>query len=979
MRHNIVIAGVGGQGILTIARVLSTTAVRRGLNVKQSEVHGMSQRGGAVYSHLRISDSEIFSDMIPAGHADMILAIEPLEALRYVPMLRKVGTIVASTNAEVNIPDYPQIETVLSHLSTFENHIAIDMALLARAAGGVLSANIVALGAASIYLGFSMGELQEAVEELFGAKGERVVQTNLKALRFGHTAAMAYREALLRGASANVARGWISTLSADHLASEDDMDFSGLIAGADQSRLTGAEAHAFESLLMSAYTEGRRQLYEHEVYRLVELVGAIIPPRHTFVPKESTISEDVLANYPGSKVVLKLVSSEIVHKSDSGAVLVIPKEMDRVRSEISNMIARHSPQVSVAGVLVVEFVEHDSHGLGSELFVGIRATREFGPVIAAGLGGVQTEYLAAKMLPGVAVAKAVAQDVDAEEFLEMFKKTAAYDVLSGRIRGVERSVSDGELLRCFRAFISIARQFCVDRGMDGPDIGELEVNPFAFTGQRLVPLDGRGSLRPAAKAALPRPLAQAQCLLEPCSIALVGISSNPDSFGRIMLENILSCGFDRTRIAIIKPDVKELDGIPCIPRIEDLEGPIDLLIVALPAQMTPEIVDSCNGSGKVRSGIIISGGAGETEDSKVVGDQIRAAAIRGRSAQDGGAVFLGPNCMGVRSLPGHYDTFFIDENKLPPKAGAPQPVAIISQSGAFIVSRLSSQTHLNPAFAVSIGNQCDLTASDLLRVLADRNDVQVLALYLEGFSDLDGLEAVRAVAEITAEGKSVVIYKAGRTESGRSAAAGHTASVAGDYDVCTAAMRHAGAFVAEDFREFGQAVDLATCLLGRCIGAGRVFAVTNAGMEAVAMADAGLRFEPPSSVFGESLRQVLSSRQLDRLVDVRNPLDITPTANEAAYDDVVCAALNADEVDAVVVSCVPLAPSLRTLAADADSASSFVHLAKKWLAMSTKPVLFVLDSGPEYDELANRIRRSGMAVFRSADEAARLLLRMAAR
>lgn len=979
MRHDIVIAGVGGQGILTIARILSMAAVRRGLNVKQSEVHGMSQRGGAVYSHLRISDSEIFSDMIPAGQADMILAIEPLEALRYVPMLRKVGTVVASTNAEVNIPDYPQIETVLSHLATFESHIAIDMEKLARAAGGVLSANVVALGAASIYLGFSMGELQAAVEELFGPKGERVVQTNLKALRFGHTAAMAYREALLRGAPAKVARGWIATLSAEHLASEDDLDFSGLIAGADQSKLTGAEAHAFESLLMNAYTEGRRQLYEHEVYRLVELVGAIMPPRHTFVPKDSTISEDVLGNYPGERVVLKLVSSEIVHKSESGAVLVLPKEIDRVRSEISKMIGRHSSQVSVAGVLVVEYVEHDSHGLGSELFVGIRATREFGPVIAAGLGGVQTEYFAAKMLPGVAVAKAVAQDVDADEFLEMFKQTAAYDVLSGRIRGLERSVSDGELLRCFRAFISIARQFCVDRGAEGPDIGELEVNPFAFTGQRLVPLDGRGSLRPAAKAALPRPLPQARCLLEPSSIGLVGVSAKPDSFGRIILSNVLKGGFDRSRITIIKRDEEELDGIRCVPSVQDLEKPVDLLIVTLPAQATPQIIEECNASGKARSAIIISGGAGETEDSKALGDQIRAAAARGRSVPDGGAVFLGPNCMGVRSLPGHYDTFFIDESKLPPRlACSPQPLAIVSQSGAFIVSRLSSQMNLNPVFAISIGNQCDLTVSDLLRVLADRDDVEVFALYLEGFSDLDGLETVRVVAEITAKGKAVVLYKAGRTESGRSAAAGHTAAVAGDYDVCTSAMRHAGAYVAEDFREFGQAVDLAICLRGRCIGAGRVFAVTNAGMEAVALADAGLRFEPLSDGFRDTLGNVLAKHKLERLVDARNPLDLTPTADEAAYDDVVCTALKAEEVDAVIISCVPLAPSLRTLAADLDSERSFVDLAQKWLAMSSKPVLFVLDGGPEYDELANRVRQCGMPVFRSADEAARLLRRLAA-
>jgi len=976
LRHDIIIAGVGGQGILTIARVLSLATSGRGLFVKQAEVHGMSQRGGAVYSHLRMSDSEIFSDLIPAGQADMILAIEPLEALRYVSMLRPGGIIVASTNAEVNITDYPGIESVLSHIAAFESHVAIDMEKLARAAGGVLSANIVALGAASLYLGFSMGELQGAVETLFARKGERVVQTNLRALRFGRTAATAYREALERNVDPQSARGWIATLSPEHLASGEDFDFTGLAANEDGSKLTGAEAHAFESLLMRAYEEDRRQLYEHEVYRLIELVGAITPPRHTFVSKGSTLSEGALANYPGEKVVLKLVSTGVVHKTEAGAVLILPKEINRVRAEIDKMIVRHSAGADVAGVLVVEFVEHDSQSLGKELFVGIRATREFGPVIAAGLGGVQTEYFAARMLPGAAVAKAVALDVDADEFLEMFKMTAAYDVLSGRIRGHDRTVSDGELLRCFRAFISIARQFCVDRGEEGPDIGELEVNPFAFTGQRLVPLDGRGNLRPASKALPARPLAQVAALLEPRSIALVGVSSKAGSFGRIILSNVLECGFDRSQVVVVKPDEAEFEGVRCVARIGDLAEPVDLLVITVPAAATPEIVEACNRSGKVRSAIIISGGAGETEGSEAIGDEIHTAIQKGRSGPGGGAVFLGPNCMGVRSLPGSYDTFFVPDEKLPPRRSrAPQPVAIISQSGAFIVSRLSSQTQLNPNFAISIGNQCDLTVSDLLKVLGDREDVNVVGVYLEGFGDLDGIETLRAVRSLKEKGKSVVFYKAGRTESGRSAAAGHTAAVAGDYDICQTAMRHFGGFVAQDFREFGQAVDLATCLAGRTVGEGRVFAVTNAGMEAVAMADAGLRLEPLSKKLHTELSLVLEKNRLDCLVGARNPLDLTPAANESAYSDVVCAALDSEEIDAIIVSCVPLAPCLSTLTGALDEPGSFPCMAAKWLERSTKAILFAVDGGPEYDELVRRLRGVGSPVFRSADEAARLLRR----
>jgi indolepyruvate ferredoxin oxidoreductase beta subunit len=976
MRQNIIIAGVGGQGILTIGRVLSSAAMARGLNVKLSEIHGMSQRGGAVYSHLRFSESEIFSDLIPAGQADLVLGIEPLETLRYVSMLREGGTVVASTNAEVNIADYPPIEEVLAHLAVFPNNVTLDMEKLARAAGGVLSANIVALGAASIYIPFTVPELQCALAELFAAKGDRVVQSNMRALRFGRTAAAAYREAIERNVDPRKARGWISTLSPEHLASEEDLDFTGLAAETDVSRLTGAEAYAFESLLKGAYDEGRSQLYEHEVYRLIELVGAITPPRHVFISRESTVSEDVLRQFPGERVVLKLVSCEVVHKTEAEAVVILPKEIGRVRHEIGRMIARFPSGTAVAGVLLVEYVEHDASGFGSELFVGIRATREFGPVIAAGLGGIQTEYLAAKMRPGVAVAKVLACETDAEQFLCMFKRTAAYDVLSGHIRGHERVVSDGELLRCFRAFISIARQFCIDRGAEGPDVGELEVNPFAFSGQRLIPLDGHGFLKTASRAAPPRPPGRVGNLLEPLRIGLIGVSSAEGGLGRIMLANILREGTPATNIIIVKPGHDAIDGVRCIDSIGDLEEPIDLLLIAVPAPAVPAVMREANGSGKVRSAIIISGGAGEAAGSETIGEQISAAVKEGRERADGGTVFLGPNCMGVRSLPGHYDTFFIPEDKLPHRVGDnSQPLAIISQSGAFIVSRLSSYAHLRPRFAVSIGNQCDITVSDLLHWMAKRNDIKVVAVYLEGFADLDGVETMRACSELRSEGKSVIFYKAGRTESGQSAAAGHTAAVAGDYDICQTAMRQFGAFVAQDFREFGQAVELATCLAGRCTRDGSVFAVTNAGMEAVAMADAGADFAPLTPHFESRLRQILKDHGLECLVGPRNPLDLTPMASELVYDDVVRAALSESEVGAVIVSCVPLAPSLKTLAEDLTHPSSFVGLAKNWIRESEKAVVFAIDGGPEFHALASALRQAGLPVFRSSDEAARVLTR----
>ena len=974
MQYNIVLAGVGGQGILTIAKAISIASLKRGFQVKQAEVHGMSQREGAVYSHVRISDREIFSDLIPAGQADMILAIEPLEALRYKPMLRADGVVVTGTSAVANIASYPRVEEVLDHVSCFHHHVALDMNKLGRAAGSTLSANIASLGAASHYLPFSVPEMEDAVVQQFAAKGERVVDTNLRAFRFGRNAAGAYLAGLNRGLKPSQLRQWIDTVPADNLADEEFPTHT----PEDSLELTSSEASAFESVLLEAYDEDRRQLYEHEVYSLIELVGAISAPRHRFIPKGSTIDEAGLDIFSGPRVVLKLVSQDVVHKSDVGAVRFVVKELGAVRREIADMIAKFTGAARVAGVLLVEFVEHDERGLGGELFVGIRSTREFGPVIAAGLGGTDTEYLAAQLKPGKAVAKALATECDAETFLEYFKHTVAYDVLSGNARGHERVVSDAELLRCFRAFIAIARQFCVDRGEEGPDIGELEVNPFAFRDQRLLPLDGRGNLSPASKRRALRNLENVGSMLEPRSIALAGVSSRPGSLGKVVLNQILSAGYDPAKLTVIKEGELEMDGVKCVGSVGELNGAADMLVIAAPAVAAAELIRGARLHSKTRSAVIISGGAGETETSAELAEDLKSAMHLGR--EDGeGAVFLGPNCMGVRSLPGKFDTFFVPEDKMPSRRDRPQdPVAILSQSGAFAVSRMSKLDQLNPIFTVSFGNQFDVTLSDLLRVLRDREDVKVAAIYMEGFADLDGLDSVQEVRRWTEMGKTVLLYKGGRTQTGRSAAAGHTAAVAGDYDICSSAFSAAGAIVTRSLDDFNSLLELSTLFADMRPNGQNIFAVTNAGMEAVAIADALGEADCPAELaslkngLSERFAEAMAECKLDGLVSPRNPLDLTPMADEKIYDRMVRLALDSDQVDGLIVSCVPLAPTLRTLAAQLSDGNSFVHLVEGW-KQSGKPVVFVLAGGTPYEGLASELRSKGMPVFRSADAAAKAL------
>ena len=189
MKRDIILAGVGGQGILSIATVIGDAALNEGLYLKQAEVHGMSQRGGDVQSNLRISSEPIYSDLIPKGGADIIISLEPMEALRYLPYLKEDGWIVSSSKPFVNIPNYPDIEEVLAHVKAVEHHVLVDVEELAKQVGApVQAANMVLLGAAIPMLGIDHDKMIEGVKRIFARKGEAVVAANLAAIEVGYHA-----------------------------------------------------------------------------------------------------------------------------------------------------------------------------------------------------------------------------------------------------------------------------------------------------------------------------------------------------------------------------------------------------------------------------------------------------------------------------------------------------------------------------------------------------------------------------------------------------------------------------------------------------------------------------------------------------------------------------------------------------------------------------------------------------------------------
>jgi acyl-CoA synthetase (NDP forming) len=783
----------------------------------------------------------------------------------------------------------------------------------------------------------------------------------------------------------------------------------------DLAHMLTVDYNAITELFSLADEQGRDYLFEYETYDLLKNSGAETPPQTLLLDKGSRPTDEELTAIPGDKVVLKIVSPFIIHKTEVGGVIVVEKRPDSIRSSwrrmmvevpenYAAMIERDPSHAAdnyrglkgeqltqaisrdIRGVLVVQFMPPDSEAFGNEMIVGIRNTREFGMVISAGLGGTDTELYAERFRKGQAIVAASTAMTDGNTFFELFRQTISYKKLAGLTRGQRRIVTDEQLIECFGSFIAMAN-FYSPANPEAPFvIEELEINPFAFTDYLMVPLDGM--CRFSRPKALPvgRPYRKIDNLLHPKTIGIIGVSTSSVNFGRIILNNILANGFDAKDIRIIRPGLDQFEGISCVDSLAALDVKLDLFVIAVGSDKVPKIVDQVIDHDAAETVMLIPGGMGETAESKERAAQLMEKIADAHATEGGGPVFLGGNCLGVISHPGRYDTLFIPDAKLPKQRGErKRNAAFVSQSGAFMITRLSKKPELDPAYMISVGNQNDLTLGDMIHFLKGVPDIDVIAVYAEGFKDLDGLAFSQAVREAVIARKDVIFYKAGRTPEGKTATSGHTASLAGDYMVCESCVRQAGGIVAQNFTQFEDLLMLSQRLHGKQINGNRLAALSGAGFEAVGMADNiqsddfTMKMARFSSSAVEQIEAMLEEKGLNRLVEVKNPLDINPGADDEAHILAVKYLAHDPGVDAVVVGLDPLSPAMRTLAEceakqyDFQDPGSIAVEMPQLTAELDKPVVGIVDGGRLYDPLVDELVKERMAVFRSSDRAVRAL------
>ena len=585
-----------------------------------------------------------------------------------------------------------------------------------------------------------------------------------------------------------------------------------------------------------------RMLTESEGYRLLEACGIPVPPHHLATSAGDARTAAGEIGYP---VVMKIISPQIVHKSDVGGVVTGiegPDDAEEAyRTILQNSTAR-APEATVTGIIVEKQMPE-----GLEVLIGGKTDPSFGKVITFGLGGKLVE-----LLEDVSIRVLPASD---DEIRAMIREIEGYRLIRG-YRG-EPPKDEGALVRIIAA---MARIFIED-----PRIREFDLNPVILYEEGASVVDARIIVGDTTGGAAARLSIRAPPdLFYPNSIAVIGASASPKKVGYSVLRNLLSFPGD---LYPVNPARAEVFGRKAYPSVVDIPGPVDWAVIAVPARLVPGVMEECGEKG-VRLAVIVTagfreiGGPGATLEEEVV-------AI----ARKYGIRIIGPNCLGVMMPHMGINATF---DPVSPRAG---DVAFISQSGAIITTVVdwSLPEEFGFSSVISVGNQADLGFEHYLRFAEQDPTTRSVTLYIEEIQDGRGfMHIVRQVADR----KPVVAVKSGSSRKGRAAASSHTGSLAGSYDVYVAAFRQAGVIPVQTLRD---AFNLAELLASEGYPQGnRAIAVTSAGGFAVLASDYAETYgidmvDLPEDVFRE-LNAFLPS-----CWNHANPMDIIGDADAARF------------------------------------------------------------------------------------------------
>ncbi len=677
---------------------------------------------------------------------------------------------------------------------------------------------------------------------------------------------------------------------------------------------------SIEKIIACACREQRVYLLEHECKTILRGIGVATTNWLVAKSEEEVVSMSEAIGYP---VVLKILSPEIIHKSDAGGVkLNLGRE--EVRGAYNELVARFKDR-HVIGVSVQEMARP-----GLEVIVGATRDATFGPVLMFGLGGVFVEVLKDVSFRVIPVTEGDAQ--------EMMEEIRGYQLLQG-YRGQSADVAS---LRDILLKVS-------DLVTAYPAIKEVDLNPvFAYPQGSLV-VDARIILEEATpRKTTTVPKTDLTAVFEPRSVAVVGASATPHKAGFNILHNLLTLGYEG-EVYPVNPKAGEILGLKAYPAVDQIPHQVETAIIATPARAAVDVMKSCARKG-VKAVIIISSGFSEgSEEGRQLEGEVLAI------ARQAGIRLVGPNTTGILNGENRFTSSFLPIVKLPPSGN----VAFIAQTGLFLgilFEHILCSEHFGISKVAGLGNKADVDDADILEYLAGDAQTEVVAMYIEGLGD--GRRFLKVASEIARE-KPLVVFKAGTTEAGAEAALSHTASLAGRAEVFEAACKQAGLLRVHSFEEMLDAVKAFAFLplpsgnrvaVIHYTGAGCVIAADACQQERLELAE----FSPATV---EALREITPAWHR-----VRNPVDLWPAIErnwvETAYGVAIEALLRDEGVDALIVNLFAM-PGWETYTPDFDL-----------LRASAKPVLFCVEGNDDrMRETVAKIEGQGFPVYSQVNRA----------
>ncbi len=724
-----------------------------------------------------------------------------------------------------------------------------------------------------------------------------------------------------------------------------------------------------DGILHAASSQGRHTLHEHEVYQLLKLAGMDVP-QHVFVSDPREVTEQMLSRLPGKDLMIKIVSRDLAHNQRYGGVkrvtirdpLFVRFMLEQMHEEVLSHFEQ-APKPHIDGFLIVEFIRF-TQALGNEIMIGLKEDASFGPVVTLSKGGDDAEFFAKYYDPANLFLAPVSYG-DAQSFTKglnirhKFEDMGHPEYLNMIAAGVAR-ISE----------LGIAFSFLSGRRPDFY-LRALDLNPIVFSKDgRFVAVDGYAEFTPSDASASVTALPDATHLkgfFHPRGVVVAGVSTKAEKYS--MARNIVTlfAELDRDDVYCVNPKGGQavIQGrvYPLYKSLSEIPHPYDLVVYAAPGQYSLDFMQKVP-SGK--SVILISG---------IPADMKYEDFVRGmEGARQPGVRVIGPNCMGVFRTPRDgekgVNTLFIDERRMRIPLGTGSNVALLTQSGAMgITSVERSQYAAIFSTIVSFGNKVDVNLPDLMEYFERDGAVEVMALYLEGVGAGEG----RRFFDLARRSqKPVIVYKSGRTEAGAKAAASHTASISGSYDVFKAACLQANCVLTEELDDFYHFTKAFAMLNGRKPRGCHVAGVVNAGLDATMGADL-LRYLKPAEFAKETADRI---RELNThgLVSIGTAfLDLTPMTDDVGYAAYIEAVLSDPGVDCLFVAIVPHIENLKTLPEsfrDDDAIGPLLIAAAK---RHQKPIVVSVNAGKHFLPFVQYLEENGLPVYGDIRSAIRSL------